>query len=110
MPPMTPHPSHMIHSWWYRTPIAPMTSPPHQQIDATTPPFLGPTRSSHPPQSAAAEPRNTKKSVNVHPRSLIFQSQVVTVSCAKKLRSLGQSTEAVMPTAFDNGSQNTENP
>ncbi len=40
----------------------------------------------------------------------IFQSQVVVKICSNTPRSLGQATLAVMPTARDRGSQNTEKP
>src|SRR5579863_5960888 len=87
-----------------------MTSPPHQHRAAATPALRGPTRSSHPPQSAEAVPRNTKNSVNIHPSSEIFQSQLVVKMVAKKPRSFGQSIGFVRPIALCSGSQNTENP
>src|SRR5262249_27350199 len=87
-----------------------ITSPPHQHSAETTPALRGPTRSTHPPMTAAAEPRKTKNSVYVHPNMEIFQSQEVAVISARSAMSLGQATEVVMPTALDSGSQNTENP
>src|SRR3569832_145578 len=74
------------------------------------PALRGPARTSQPPQSAAAEPRNTKNSVNIQPSVDTFQSQVVANSDCTKPMSAGQSTDFVIPTARDNGSQNTENP
>src|SRR5204862_6277555 len=76
IPPITPPPSHMIQSWCTTTPIAAMTMPPHQHMAETTPALRGPARSSHPPHSAADDPRNTKKSVYIHPRSATRQSHV----------------------------------
>src|SRR5512142_3374765 len=110
MPPMIPDPSHISHSWWIMTPNAEITRPPHQQIVATTPALRGPARSSQPPQRAAAEPRNTKNSVYVHPRMFNFQSHVVLTRRPMKLMSAGQATDSVMPMALDNGSQKTEKP
>src|SRR5580704_1508198 len=107
---MRPQPNHTIHIWWAMTPNAPITRPPHQHKAATTPPLRGPTLSSQPPQMAADAPRITMPMVNVQARSEIFQSQVVTVSCARKLRSFGQATEVVIPTAFESGSQKTDRP
>jgi hypothetical protein len=40
-----------------------MLKPPHQQTVATTPARRGPARSSHGPNAAALDPRNTKNSV-----------------------------------------------
>src|SRR3954471_8548030 len=80
MPPMIPDPSHISHSWWIMTPNAEITRPPHQQNVATTPALRGPARSSQPPQMAAAEPRNTKNRVYVHPSMFNFQSHVVVVA------------------------------
>ena len=80
MPPMTPEPSQISHSWWLATPKAEITSPPHQQSAATTPALRGPTRSSQPPHKAAAEPKNTKNSPNIQVASCgTFQSQAVVV-------------------------------
>src|SRR5882724_3215245 len=107
---MTPEPSHNIHNWCSMMPPAEMTSPPHQQMAATTPALRGPARSSHPPQMAAADPRNTKKSVYVHPSMYNFQSQFVANTRARKPISLGHSSDSLMPMALDSGSQNTENP
>src|SRR5882762_3471933 len=107
---MTPEPSHNIHNWCRTMPPAEMTSPPHQQTAATTPALRGPARSSHPPQMAAAEPRNTKKSVYVHPSMYNFQSHDVENMRARKVISFGHSMDSVMPMALDSGNQNTEKP
>src|ERR1700730_5508590 len=107
---MTPEPSHNIHSWCRNTPPAEMTSPPHQQPAATTPALRGPARSSQPPQMAAADPRNTKNRVYVHPSMFNFQSQLVVSATARKLMSFGHSTDWEMPRALDSGSQKTEKP
>src|ERR1700754_1835418 len=107
---MTPEPSHMSHSWCVITPIAEITSPPHQQTAHTPPALPRPARSSHPPQVAAEIPSSTKKSVYVHPSMEIFQSQVVVKSCATTLMSRGHSSDLPIPIALDSGSQNTENP
>src|SRR5512140_3582351 len=87
-----------------------MRSPPHQQIAATTPALRGPACSSQPPQIADAVPRNTKKSVNIHPSMLIFQSHVVVKMVASADMSAGHSTDLPIPIAWDSGSQNTLNP
>src|ERR1043166_2702234 len=92
------------------TPIVEMTSPPHQQIADTTPALRGPARSSHPPHTAAARPRNTKNSVYVQPRYLIFQSHVVVNIWPMKPMSAGHATDEVMPMAFESGIQKTEKP
>ena len=63
MPPISPEPSQISHNWCIDTPIAAMPMPPHQQNAATTPALRGPTRSSQPPQIAAAAPRTTKNKV-----------------------------------------------
>src|SRR6185312_1280560 len=110
MPPMTPEPTQSIQSWWRYTPTAEMRSPPHQQIAATTPALRGPACSSQPPQIAEAVPRKTKKSVNIHPSMLIFQSHVVAKIVANADMSAGHATDFVMPTACESGSQNTLNP
>jgi hypothetical protein len=60
--------------------------------------------------TAAEEPRNTKKRVYIHPSMLIFQSHEVATSSSKKLIPSGQGTGSVMPTARLSGSQNTLNP
>src|SRR5205809_6647210 len=91
------------------TPTAAIAIPPHQQTADTTPAFRGPARSSHPPQSAADDPRKTKNSVYIHPRSDTRQSQVVVKSAARSVR-LAHATGCVTPSARDNGSQNTLNP
>jgi hypothetical protein len=59
---------------------------------------------------AAADPRNTKKSVYVHPSMYNFQSHVVENTRARKLISFGHSTDSPMPMPLDSGSQKTENP
>src|SRR5215470_10975059 len=110
MPPTIPVPSHIIQIWWRYTPSAEKTSPPHQQHAATNPALRGPARSSHPPQTAAAAPRKTKKRVYIHPNSLIFQSQVVANTRARNDMSAGQATDCVMPMARESGNQNTLNP
>src|SRR3954454_6654859 len=110
MPPMIPEPSHISHSWWIMTPNAETTSPPHQQNVATTPALRGPARSSQPPQMAAAEPRNTKNRVYVHPSIFNFQSHGVVVACPMKRVSAGQPTDWVMPIALNNANQKTEKP
>src|SRR5579862_517950 len=87
-----------------------MSRPPHQQMAATMPALRGPACSSHPPQRAAAEPRNTKNIVYIHPSIEIFQSHVVAMISAKNDMSAGQATDLVRPTARDSGSQNTLKP
>src|SRR3974377_2366310 len=109
MPPITPDPIHIIHSWWATTPAADITSPPHQHRAATTPALRGPTRSSQPPQIAADDPRNTKNSVYIQPRLGIRQSHVVVNSSPMSVRS-GQTFDLEMPIARDSGSQNTLKP
>src|SRR3954447_9013877 len=91
-------------------PIAEITRPPHQHSAETNAALRGPTRSSQPPQSAAAEPRNTKKSVYIQPSVDTFQSQVDANTDAMKLMSAGHSTGLVMPIAFESGNQNTLKP
>ena len=59
---------------------------------------------------AAEEPRKTKKSVYVQPSMEIGQSQVEEKILAKKPISAGQAAGAVMPMAFESGSQKTEKP
>ena len=87
-----------------------MSRPPHQHKVETKAALRGPTRSSQPPQIAAEEPRNTKKSVYIQPRSATFQSQEVVKSEVIKPASAAQATGLVMPTAWLSGSQNTEKP
>ena len=48
-----------------------------QHTAATRPAFRGPSRSSHPPNSAADRPSTTMPIVNVHNKSLTRQLQVV---------------------------------
>ena len=107
---MTPEPSHRSQIWWRWTPIAEIRNPPPQQKAATTPAFRGPACSSQRPNTAAEEPRNTKNRVNIHPRVLIFQSQVVATIRWKKLMLSGQEIGAVIPTARLSGSQKTLKP
>ena len=92
------------------TPNAEMSRPPHQRKAAANPALRGPTRSSQPPHSAEAVPRNTKNRVNIHPSEETFQSQVVVNASAMKPMSFGQSTAVLMPMALCSGSQNTEKP
>ncbi len=83
----------MSQIWWRYTPSADMRNPPPQQNAATTPAFLGPSRSSQAPKRAADEPRNTKNRVNIHPSVLIFQSQLFWTS--RWANSFRASTSAV---------------
>src|SRR6185312_13909230 len=109
MPPMAPDPTHSSQIWWEMTPKAEMTSPPHQHTAATTPALRGPARSSQPPQRAALDPRNTKKSVYIQPRLGLSQSHVVVNSMVNRDVS-GHAIGLLMPKAFVSGSQNTEKP
>src|SRR5262245_46905898 len=72
-----------------------MKKPPLQQHAATTPALRGPSRSTHAPNTAAEDPRNTKKSVYIQPSVLTFQSAGLWWSS---------------PIAWLSGSQNTLNP
>ena len=99
----------MIQSWCTTTPIAAMTMPPHQHMAETTPALRGPARSSHPPHSAADDPRKTKNSVYIHPRSATRQSHVVVKRAVRSVSS-GHVTGCVTPSARDSGSQNTLKP
>ena len=90
--------------------MAESTRPPHQHRADTTPALRGPACSSQPPNSAALDPRSTKNSVYIHPRIGLSQSQVVVNSLSTQDTSAPQGTEAVMPIALVNGSQNTEKP
>src|SRR5262245_35059093 len=110
MPPITPEPSHIIHTWWVMMPSAEISSPPHQQHAATKPALRGPARSSQPPQTAAAAPRKTKYSVYIQPSSLILQSQVVANTRARNDMSGAQAIAVLPLIACDSGSQNTEKP
>src|SRR5476651_2259586 len=110
MPPITPEPSHISQSWCVWTPTAPISRPPHQQRAATTPALRGPTRSSQPPQMAAAEPRITKNRVNIQSRLLIFQSQLDANSSPKSDMSAGHAFDLLMPIERDSGIQNTLKP
>ena len=69
----------------------------------------GPTRSSQPPQTAAAMPSSTKNSVYIQPMLATRQSQVVVKSSCTSDMS-GHAFGAVNPIARDSGSQNTEKP
>ena len=100
----------MSQNWWVEMPTAEISMPPPQQNAATTPALRGPARSSQPPQRAAEQPRKTKNRVYIQPRVAMRQSQVVVKSSDQKVTSLPQETAALMPTAFDSGSQNTEKP
>ena len=84
--------------------------PPHQQTAETTPALRGPACSSQPPQVAALLPSNTKNRVYIQPSVAIFQSQVVVNNSAKNPTSGPHLIASLTPSAFDNGSQNTENP
>ena len=85
--------------------MAPSSSPPHQQIVATTPALRGPARSSQPPQRAAATPRTTKNKVYIHPRLATRQLQeVVNSSVAMSVQT------GAFGMMRDNGSQNTLKP
>src|SRR5262245_43470398 len=110
MPPITPEPSHSIHTWCQTMPSAEMSSPPHQQQAETKPALRGPARSSQPPHTAAAAPRKTKNNVYIQPSSLIFQSQVVVNVRAKNDMSGGQARVDLPLIACDSGSQNTLKP
>src|SRR6185295_2881529 len=110
MPPITPEPSHISQSWCVAMPTAEISRPPHQQTAATTPALRGPARSSQPPHSAAAEPRNTKNSVYIQPSSLIFQSQLVVNSALRMPEPSGQAIEDLPPSWRDRGSQKTLKP
>src|SRR5438105_15273372 len=99
-----------------------MTSPPHQHWAATRPALRGPARPSQPPQTAADEPRKTKNSVNIQPRSNCVQSQSVANSAwavmpslpEKVVASPGQAIGLGAPVAAatirPSGTQNTEKP
>src|ERR1044071_4621082 len=91
------------------TPTAEITSPTHQHSAAATPVLRGPERSSQPPNIAAAEPRNTKNSVYIHVTSLTRQSHAVVVRASRRDMSL-HTTEWLMPSERDSGSQNTLKP
>src|SRR5215470_15936610 len=112
MPPITPEPRIISQSWCMYTPSAEISMPPHQHSALTTPALRGPARSSQPPHSAAAQPRNTKNSVYIQPRVEIRQSQVVVNSSATNPTSAAQALAPLPPvaSAFDSGNQNTENP
>ncbi len=109
MPPSTPVPSHTIHNWCVFTPTAPSAMPPHQQTAATTPALRGPTRSSQPPQIAAAMPRNAMNSVNVKLTDGTDQLHVVVNRSVVQLASFGQDPSGVA-SSFVIGNQNTEKP
>src|SRR6218665_644692 len=109
IPPITPEPKTIIQNWCKYTPRAENNMPPHQHRADTTPTLRGPTRSSHPPQSEADDPSKTKNRMYIQPRVETFHSQVVVKSCAK-ISCLSHASEFLIPSALDNGSQNTENP
>jgi len=90
-------------------PMAPRTRPPAQQQAATKPALRGPTRSSQPPHMAADTPRMTKNNVYIQPMLATRQSQVV-VNNSWISDMSGQVLLAVIPSARDSGSQNTEKP
>src|SRR6218665_1573770 len=107
IPPITPEPKTIIQNWCKYTPRAENNMPPHQHRADTTPTLRGPTRSSHPPQSEADDPSKTKNRMYIQPRVETFHSQVVVKSCAKR-SCLSHASEFLIPSALDNGSQNTE--
>jgi len=72
-----------------------MKKPPPQQHAATNPAMRGPSRSTHAPNTAADDPRKTKKSVYIVPSASTLQSP---------------GAECVMPIAWLSGSQKTLNP
>ena len=107
MPPITPEPSHISHKLMdVDADGAEDTRPPAQQHAATTPALRGPTRSSQPPQIAAETPSRTKNRVYIQPMLAMRQSQVVVKSSCKNVMS-GHALGCVIPSARDNGSQNT---
>src|SRR5581483_2699681 len=110
MPPIAPVPSHNSHSWWESTPMAPSTSPPHQQAAATSPVLRGPERSAQPPQSAAEEPRKMKNRMGITCRSATCQSQVLVNRRPISPTSAAHLTGAVIPSALVRGKVNTEKP
>lgn len=90
--------------------MAPSTKPPHQHSAETNPALRGPTRSSQPPQIAAAAPSSTKNSVYIQPRLATFQLQVVVNSSVARLMPSQTSFDAGLTRACDNGNQNTLKP
>ena len=78
-------------------------------LDATAA-FRGPARSSQLPKIAALDPRNTKNSVYIQPRSGLSQSQLVAVSAPMSPSDGGQAIGYVMLTDLVSGIQNTEKP
>src|SRR5262245_10222280 len=110
MPPITPEPSHISHTWCQMMPSAEISRPPHQQHAATKPALRGPARSSQPPHTAAAAPRNTKYSVYIQPSSLIFQSQPVAKARAMNDMSVEHAIEDLPLIACESGSQKTLKP
>src|SRR5262245_15349843 len=110
MPPITPEPSHSIHTWCQTMPSAEISSPPHQQHAETKPALRGPARSSQPPHTAAAAPRNTKYSVYIQPSSEIFQSHVVENARAMNDMSGGHAIDDLPLRARESGSQKTLKP
>src|SRR5580658_3373024 len=89
--------------------MAPSTRPPAQQKAATTPALRGPTRSSQPPQIAAATPSTTKNSVNIQPMLATRQLQVVVNSSLSSEMPL-QASAGAPAIAPDSGNQNTLKP
>ena len=110
MPPITPEPSSISQNWCRWMPSADTSMPPHQQSIDTSPALRGPARSSQPPNTAADEPRKTKNRVYIQPSVDTRQSQPVANSSPRKPVPSGQACGALIPTAFDNGSQNTLKP
>src|SRR5260370_41088388 len=98
------------------------TAPPHEHSVATKPALRGPSRSGQPPQIAADEPRSTKNSVYIQPRSNWVQSQSVAKGAwavmpslpEKLVASPGQASGLGAPLAAatmrPSGTQNTEKP
>ncbi len=88
---------------------AEMSRPPDQHSAAARAARRGPARSSQPPNRAADAPRSTIARVNVQPRSLWRQLQVV-VTAAVHSDIRAHSAGGVPPIAASSGFQNTENP
>src|SRR3954470_5457133 len=91
-------------------PTAPSSSPPHQHRAETTPVLRGPTRSTQPPQTAAAAPRKKMNRVNTQFRSATSQSQLVVNRAFRRPEPAGQAGGFAPPMARDSGSQNTLKP
>ena len=75
-----------------------MKNPPLQQQAATTPALRGPSRSTQAPKSAAEDPSITKKSVNIQPSVLIFQSPGA--GCVIPMARLSGSQKTLKPYAM----------